>query len=81
MPIDVIDYRPAERQAAGTVLRRDGPSCDCRVRALQALGELADLAQALGIDDPAVWRGLSLLETRLTGEPRADHAHWLGNVH
>ncbi len=81
MPTVAIDHLPSATHAANRPPRADVGACHCRDRALAALGELAALAQGLGIHDLDIWRGLTLLEARLSGEPLAHDRHWLGNVH
>ncbi len=75
MPIATIEHEPIVRgpvERAGRAVRN---GCDCRARALEELGGLAELTLSLGIHDLAVWRGLTLLEARLTGEPLSRHLH------
>ena len=81
MPTSIIQREPLARRPADRAERYAPGACDCRADALEALGRLAELTLALGIHDLDVWRGLTRLEARLTGEPLPPHTHVLGNVH
>ena len=75
MPTVTLDRAPISRRPIDRAGRLAAGVCDCRAQAIHELGRLAELTQALGIRDIEVWRGLTRLETRLTGEPLAQHVH------
>ena len=80
MRSQTIEREPLVRTAADRP-ERSADACNCRSRALGALGELADLTLALGIHDADVWRGIGALHAILTAEHPPRHAHRLGDVH
>ena len=80
MPTRTIEREPLARTLTDEP-DRTAETCACRARALEALGELADLTLALGIHDAEVWRGLGVLNGLLTTRPTTPHLHVLGNIH
>ncbi len=81
MATATIAHEPIVRGPAGRAGRRVENGCECRARALEELGGLAELTLSLGIHDLAVWRGLTRLEVHLASEPLSRHRHAPGDVH